>query len=87
MAMRPARAANHNMKVTIDRIEDGIMVLETDDGKIIELDSILGLNEGDVLDIFFNENGSILSCKKDETETVLRSQRAKERLSRLFNKN
>ena len=43
------------MKAIIDRIEDGIAVLELEDGKLCEISSqfLKGFSEGDVINITF----------------------------------
>ena len=63
------------MKITIDRIENGVAVIELPDGKIIDVPSALfpGAAESDVYTI-----------EKDKTETEARRKRIDDKMNRLF---
>jgi hypothetical protein len=65
------------MKATIDRIEDGIAVLEIENGKMIEIPAchLENFKEGDVLEITFS---------KDEKTTYEKEKNIKEKLKNLF---
>lgn len=65
----------------VDRIENGIAVVETDEG-MIDLPAIEGLQDGDVVEI---EEGSIVSIDRAATEQRLA--RIQQRLDRMLKKN
>lgn len=69
------------MKGITDRIENGIAVIETDDG-MIELPAPDELHEGDFVEI---ENGTILSIDRKAAEE--RRAKMQERLNRMMHKN
>lgn len=65
----------------VDRIENGIAVVETDEG-MIDLPAIEGLQDGDVVEI---EKGSIVSIDRAAAEQRLA--RIQQRLDRMLKKN
>ncbi|MFA4972466.1 MAG: DUF3006 domain-containing protein [bacterium] len=69
------------MKFTVDRIEEGILVLllRVDEGVKVEIPSVLapGICEGDIVD---------LTITKDETETDAAKQRVSSLIEKLKNK-
>ena len=68
------------MRGTVDRIENGIAVVETEDG-MREFPAAEGLRDGDIVDI---ENGSIVSIDRAEAEA--RRARMQARLDRMLKK-
>ena len=46
------------MQVTVDRIEEDYIVLELEDGSVVDVPKILipGAKEGDVIDIYINRD-------------------------------
>lgn len=61
------------MKATIDRIEDGICVLETEYGKMMEIPAyyLENFNEGDVLEISFTKDEKATAEKHNQTKNKL----------------
>ena len=81
----PARAASRDMKAIVDRIEDGVAVLEADERQLTLKAAMLpDAKEGDVLDIVLAEDGSVASYSIDRRETARRAKLAKKRLKGLF---
>ena len=75
------------MKAIVDRIEDGIIVLEIDGGILnFKASALPNAHEGDVIDLTLSEDGALSSYNIDHEETALRAQCAKRRLSALFSK-
>lgn len=61
------------MRATIDRIEDGIAVLEIENGKMIEIPSchLDNFKEGDILEISFTKNTSATTEKQEQIKKKL----------------
>lgn len=73
------------MKAIVDRIEDGVAVLEADERQLTLKAAMLpDAKEGDVLDIVLAEDGSVASYSIDLKETARRAKLAKKRLKGLF---
>lgn len=68
------------MRGTVDRIENGIAVVETEDG-MREFPAAEGLRDGAIVDI---ENGAIVSIDRAEAEA--RRARMQARLDRMLKK-
>ena len=68
------------MRGTVDRIENGIAVVETEDG-MREFPAAEGLRDGDIVDI---ENGAIVSIDRAEAEALRARMQA--RLDRMLKK-
>lgn len=61
------------MRATIDRIEDGIAVLEIENGRMIEIPSyhLDGFKEGDILEISFTKNVAATNEKEEQIQKKL----------------
>lgn len=68
------------MKAIVDRIENGIAVVETDAG-MMDFPAIDGLKDGDIVDI---ENGTIVAIHRAEAED--RRAKMQARLDRMMKK-
>ena len=75
------------MRAIVDRIEDGIIVLETDGGILnFKASALPDAREGDVISLTLSEDGALSSYNIDHEETARRAQRAKRLLSALYSK-
>jgi hypothetical protein len=75
---------------TLDRFEGGkaVFLLRSDEKKelVVDKEKITPSNEGDIIEITFNEEGEIRSSKVLEKETKEAKNKANELLNKLRNK-
>lgn len=74
-------------KMRVDRIEEGLAVAYTDDGKeYILRENIADLKESDIIIATADENGNVIKVQVQREETENVKQTMKNRLQNLFNK-
>ncbi|MBQ4599310.1 MAG: DUF3006 domain-containing protein [Clostridia bacterium] len=74
-------------KMRVDRIEEGLAVAYTDDGKeYILRENIANLKESDIIMATADENGNVIKVQVQREETENVKQTMKNRLQNLFNK-
>lgn len=74
------------LKLSVDRIEQGIAVCYSDDDEKYEL-SVSGLSEGDIIAAEFDKSGKLISYTVLTDETQQKKSELAMRTKNLFNRN
>lgn len=74
------------LKLSVDRIEQGIAVCYNDDDEKYEL-SVSGLSEGDIIAAEFDKNGKLISYTVLADETQQKKSELAMRTKNLFKRN
>lgn len=70
---------------TVDRIENGILILERlTDSKTLECSAKGNFSEGDIVEILFDSKGNIREMNVDEEKTIERKKENSSKLKSLF---
>lgn len=80
------RDTDMEIKLTLDRIEEGIAILLDSEGKIFELKDKCDFTEGDVLLCRIDDNCEITVIKKMNDETEVKKNEMSNRLRSLFSR-
>ncbi len=79
------RNAEMEIKLTLDRIEEGRAILLDSDGKIFECQNLYDLAEGDIL-LCSIDDGEIKVIEKIDEETEAKKEEMSNRLKSLFSR-
>lgn len=74
------------IRLTLDRIEEGGAILLDSGGKIYECGDLRGFSEGDILLCSIEDDGSITVIKKINEETEAKKKEMSSRLRSLFSR-
>ena len=72
-----------DLRLSVDRVENGIAVCYDDNDKKYEL-LLDGVSEGDIISVSFDTDGSLLSVNRLENETEARRSELASRTKNLF---
>lgn len=74
-------------KLRVDRIEEGIVIAFSDDGKEYTMcEKIADIKESDIINAAVNENGEVVSVEICKEETDAKKSELKSKLKSLFTK-